>query len=53
MTEAGYILVFLGEDAPEGAQEQVEALIASKAPNCEVAVMYGGQPLYPYVISVE
>lgn len=53
MADACYVLVFLGEDAPEGAEEAVESLIRTKAPSCDVGVMHGGQPLYPYIISVE
>ena len=53
MKDASYVMVFLGEDAPEGAEETTEKIIREKAPMCELAVMTGGQPLYPYVISVE
>ena len=48
-----YVMVFLGEGLPEDAQEKAETIIRQKAPNCEIAVMAGGQPLYPYLISVE
>ncbi len=51
--DASYVMVSLGEEVPEDAQEKVEAIIREKAPMCELAVMHGGQPLYPYVISVE
>ncbi len=53
MTDASYVMVFLGEEVPADAQERVEAIIREKAPMCELSVMVGGQPLYPYVISVE
>lgn len=53
MTDASYIMVFLGADVAEAEAETVEALIRSKAPQADVAVMMGGQPLYPYLISVE
>ncbi len=53
MKDASYVMVFLGEDASADAQEKVEEIIRRKAPMCELAVMVGGQPLYPYVISVE
>lgn len=53
MTDAGYILVFLGDGVPEEAAEQIEQRIRAKAQNADIAVMMGGQPLYPYVISVE
>ena len=53
MSDAGYILVFLGEGVSEEAAADVEARLRAKAPNADIAVMMGGQPLYPYVISVE
>ncbi len=53
MTDAAYILVFLGEDVPQEETAEVEAIIRKKAPLCDIAVMSGGQPLYPYIISVE
>ena len=53
MTDAGYILVFLGEGVSEDAAADVENRIRAKAQNADIAVMMGGQPLYPYVISVE
>lgn len=53
MADAGYILVFLGEDVPAEEAQGVEALLRAKAPYADVAVMSGGQPLYPYIISVE
>ena len=53
MSDAYYVMVFLGEDVPEGEEEGVEAIIREHAPNADVAVMRGGQPLYPYIISVE
>ena len=53
MAEASYVTVFCGEDVSEAAQAEAETIIRSLAPNCEVAVIAGGQPLYPYIISVE
>ena len=53
MTDAGYILVFLGEGVSEDAAADVENRIRAKAQNADIAVMMGGQPLYPYEISVE
>ncbi|MBQ8331071.1 MAG: DAK2 domain-containing protein [Clostridia bacterium] len=53
MKDASYVMVFLGEGMPEDAAADTEAIIRAKAPDCEVAVLMGGQPLYPYIISVE
>lgn len=53
MTEASYIMVFCGEGVDEEGVALVEGIIKEAAPMAEVAVMQGGQPLYPYIISVE
>ncbi|MBQ9085622.1 MAG: DAK2 domain-containing protein [Clostridia bacterium] len=53
MTNASYVMVFLGEQAANEDPSRIEALLRGSAPNCEIAVMVGGQPLYPYIISVE
>lgn len=53
MADAVYVMVFCGEDVSEEAQERAGEIIRAAAPNCEVAVLAGGQPLYPYIISVE
>ncbi len=53
LTEKSYVMVFLGEGVSEEAGAEAEAIIQKKAPNCEIAVLVGGQPLYPYVISAE
>ena len=53
MTEAVYVMVFCGADVTEAEQAKAEEIIRAAAPNSEVAVLPGGQPLYPYIISVE
>ena len=53
MTDASYIMVFCGEEVDEEGAVLAENIIKSAAPMAEVAIMQGGQPLYPYVISVE
>jgi dihydroxyacetone kinase-like predicted kinase len=46
--------VFYGEDVTEETAAKVEEMITKKVGGeCEVAVIYGGQPLYDYIISVE
>lgn len=53
MTDASYIMVFCGEGVDDAAASFAEETIRAAAPMAEVSVMHGGQPLYPYVISVE
>ena len=53
MVDASYVMVFCGEDVPAESHADVEAIIRAKAPGCELVVLPGGQPLYPYIISVE
>ncbi len=54
MTGAVYITVFYGEGISQEKAEEYGALISERVGGgCEVAVLYGGQPLYDYVISVE
>ncbi len=53
MTDAAYVMVFCGEDVDEEAQARAEEIIRASAKDAEVAVLPGGQPLYPYIISVE
>ncbi len=53
MADASYVMVFCGEGVGEADASFAEETIRAAAPMAEVAVMHGGQPLYPYVISVE
>jgi len=54
MTGAMYVTVFYGEGVSQEKAEEYGALISEKVGSgCEVSVLYGGQPLYDYVISVE
>ena len=54
MTGASYVTVFYGEGVSEEKADEFGAIISQKLGlSCEVAVLYGGQPLYDYVISVE
>lgn len=54
MTGAMYITVFYGEGVSAEQAEEYGALISERVGGgCDVAVLYGGQPLYDYVISVE
>ncbi len=54
MTGASYVTVFYGEGVSEETANEVGELISAKVGDgCEVSVLYGGQPLYDYIISVE
>lgn len=56
VAEAGdgeIISVYYGEDATEESAEAVAAIISEKLPSADIAVLPGGQPIYPYIISVE
>ena len=54
MTGAMYITVFYGEGVSEEQAEEYGALISERVGGgCDVAVLYGGQPLYDYIISIE
>ncbi len=53
MTGASYVTVFYGEGISEEQANQVAEMITERVEGCEVAMIYGGQPLYDYIISVE
>ena len=53
MADASFIMVFCGEGVGDGEMSAAEEMIRKAAPMAEVSVMYGGQPLYPYIVSVE
>ncbi|MBQ9625308.1 MAG: DAK2 domain-containing protein [Clostridia bacterium] len=47
------ITLFYGEGVTEDDADKLAEIIEDKYPDVEVDVAYGGQPLYPYIISVE
>ncbi len=54
MTGASYVTLFYGENVTEEQANEVASMISNKVGGgCEVAVLYGGQPLYDYIVSVE
>lgn len=54
MTGASYVTLFYGENVSEDEANKVAEMISNKVGGgCEVAVLYGGQPLYDYIVSVE
>ena len=53
MENATYITIFYGEDAPEYEADKICRMITEAAPDAEVVLARGGQPLYDYIISAE
>ena len=53
MTDASFITVFCGDTVEEADMAHAEEIIRKASPMAEVATFVGGQPLYPYIISVE
>ena len=51
--ENGIITIFYGEDVTEADAEAVQAQTQEKFPDAEVSLVYGGQPIYYYLVSVE
>jgi len=48
-----FISIYYGCDVCEEEAERICSLFAEKLPEAEVNLMYGGQPVYYYMISVE
>ena len=51
--DASFITIFYGADIPERKVEKLEKSMSKIAPNAEITVINGGQPLYDYIISIE
>ena len=48
------ITLYYGKDVKEEAAERMEQLVADAlGNNAEISLVYGGQPLYPFIISAE
>ncbi len=47
------VTVYYGEDVTEEEAEAVAAIYEECIPGADVAVIPGGQPVYPYIISIE
>lgn len=47
------ITLYFGEDVTEEQAVILQERLAKKYPNCEVLVLYGGQPVYYYIIALE
>lgn len=53
IAETGFITIFYGEGVSEEDAAQLEAICKEKAPDAEIMVLDGGQPVYYYIISAE
>lgn len=51
--QSGFITVFSGEGSDENTDKAVEEAFKSAAPNAEINMVPGGQPVYAYIVSVE
>ena len=47
------ISVYYGEDVKAEAAEEAAAILSGRFPEAELSVVYGGQPVYYYMISIE
>lgn len=47
------ITLFYGEDVQEEEAMAFSEKLSSKYPDCDVTVLYGGQPVYYYIVSLE
>lgn len=47
------VTVFYGSDVEKNRAEGLKARIEEVAEECDIEIIYGGQPLYYYIISVE
>ena len=48
-----FITIFTGEDAKEDEIKEVSEFVSSYAPDVEVTIIDGGQPVYRYIVSAE
>ncbi len=51
--DISYVTILYGEGVDEAAAQEVRALFEKERRDVEVAVIYGGQPVYYYIISAE
>ena len=50
---ASFISLYFGEDVDEPSAKAAGKIFETACPDAEVAVLYGGQPVYYYMISIE
>ncbi len=53
VADAAFLSVYTGADADAAVTAVLESTLQAKAPDAELMVLEGGQPLYDYVIAVE
>ncbi len=53
LPDIAYVTVFYGSDVDETAAQAVREAIERECPGAEVSAVYGGQPIYYYIISAE
>lgn len=51
--DAGVITLYYGEDTSKESAEGITATLEAKYPDLDISTVYGGQPVYFYIISVE
>ena len=51
--DSEFLNIYYGADTDETEAETLASELEDKYPELEIAVKYGGQPLYYYIISVE
>ncbi len=51
--DISYVTILYGEGVEESAAQEVRELFEKERKDVEVAVIYGGQPVYYYIISAE
>ncbi len=51
--DSAFITILYGEGADEEQAQKVSELFQTAAPNAEINVLEGGQPVYSYILSVE
>ena len=48
-----YITIYYGDDVKEKHAQKAAAIFREQCPDADVNLLYGGQPVYYYLISAE
>ena len=51
--QSSFISLYFGEDVSEADAKAAAGIFEKACPNAEVAVLFGGQPVYYYIVSME